>query len=305
MEKIPNLKKVILLDTPSLIYRAFYALPEMTTCDNIPTNAVYGFSLMLLKLLKEENPDYTLAAFDTPHPTFRHKKYTEYKIHRPPTPDKLIKQIPLVKDLLFSFNIKSYEMEGYEADDLIATLVSKLKGEYLHLIISGDFDLLQLVEENIYLVKPLKGITQTIIYTPEKVQEKYNIRPEQIVDFKSLTGDKSDNILGVKGVGEKTAASLLKKFTTVENMIENLSRIDKTDLRHSIFLQQEQIIKNKELITLHRDLPIEIDISAPKVGPDWGKIKSIFQHLQFRMLVEKLDDMMPPRPPLPGQISLW
>lgn len=293
MEKVLDLKKVILIDTPSLIYRAFYALPEMSTRNGFPTNAVYGFSLMLLRLLKEEIPDYICCAFDTPSPTFRHKKYTEYKIQRQPTPQKLIQQIPLIKDLLDAFGIVSYEADGYEADDIIATLVHKIDGNYLRLIFSGDLDLLQLVDENIFLVSTKKGITETITYTPQKVFEKYEIMPSQLVDLKALSGDASDNIQGVKGIGEKTAISLLKKFDSVENIIKNLDKIEQEHLRESISLCAEQILSNKDIIKLHKDVPLDISLQDMKVKLDIEKIKHLFEKLQFKTLLKKIDDIVP------------
>ncbi|MCX6346378.1 MAG: hypothetical protein NTZ89_00280 [Actinobacteria bacterium] len=205
--------KLILIDGNNIAYRAFYALPQtIATSAGIMTNAVYGFTTMVLKLIEDNKPDYIITAFDSKAPTFRHELFKEYKAQRVKMPDELILQFPLIKEVLETLNIKCIEYDGFEADDIIASLVSKLEDDFVEiLVVSGDKDILQLVGGNIKVMALKKGMTDTVTYDKEGVIEKLGVAPERIKDLLALMGDSSDNIPGIKGIGPKSALELLNK----------------------------------------------------------------------------------------------
>src|SRR3989338_3786991 len=211
------MKKLILIDANALVHRAFHALPPLTSPQGMIVNAVYGFTLVLLKTIKDFKPDYMAAAFDLAGPTFRHEEFEEYKAHRQKAPDELYAQIPLIQEVLKAFGIEIFTKEGYEADDLIGSLAEKAKknqqnGGLQTVILTGDLDTLQLVEDDKVVVFTLrKGVSDTVTYNEKSVLERYGLEPYQVVDFKGLKGDPSDNIPGVPGIGEKTAMALLQK----------------------------------------------------------------------------------------------
>jgi DNA polymerase-1 len=216
-------QKFIIIDGNALLHRAFHALPPMTLKDGTLVNAVYGFTLILLKIIKDLRPDYLCAAFDRAGKTKRAEEFAEYKAQRVKQPDELYQQIPIIENILDAFNIPVIDSreEGYEADDVIGTVVTKLKKdepEIKSIIVTGDLDTLQLVDEYTEVFTLKKGISDTIIYAPQTVKERYGLTPEQLIDFKALRGDPSDNIPGVKGIGEKTATELLQTFGTLENL---------------------------------------------------------------------------------------
>ncbi|RUM59443.1 MAG: 5'-3' exonuclease, partial [Persephonella sp.] len=215
------MKKLVLIDGSSYVYRAFYALPPLKSPKGEPTGAIYGFIRMLSSLIKELNPDYIAVAFDLSSKTFRQEKVKSYKATRRETPDLLKEQIPKIKEILRLWGIKILEKEGFEADDIIATLVNKFKNNYEIIIVSPDKDMLQLVDKNVKLYNPM----QNILYDVEKVKEKYGIYPNQFVDYQAIVGDNVDNIKGVKGVGKKTAAELLNKYGNLEEILANLDNL--------------------------------------------------------------------------------
>ena len=284
--------KLLILDAPSLIYRAFYALPSMTSTSGQTTNAVYGFCLMLFKLLNDEIPDYICACFDSPKPTFRHKKFQEYKITRPKTPDDLISQIQIIKELLSAFNISSFEIEGYEADDIIATIAEYRKGKCIILIVSGDLDILQIVEENVVVAVTKKGITDIDLYDIKKVNERYNLEPKQLIYLKALSGDKSDDIPRISGIGEKRAIYLLKKYGDLENIYKHLDEIEGEKIKDSLKEFKEQVFLNKELVELNRKIKIDIDsLDLEYKRFDENKVLNIFENLQFKSLIKRLNEI--------------
>jgi len=283
-------KRLIILDSNSIIHRAFYALPLLKTKKGELVNAVYGFFLVFFKAIKEFQPDYIAACFDFPAPTFRHKEYKEYKITRPPTPKDLALQIPKIKEILKAFNVPIFEKEGFEADDIIGTISERFQGEKI--ILSGDLDTLQLVDKNtkIYLLKT--GVKNTILYDEKLVGEKYQgLKPEQIVDFKALKGDPSDNIPGVEGIGEKTAIDLIQKFNNLEGVYQNLEKI-KPKLREMLIQQKEKAFFSKMLAKIKRDVPIDFNLEKC----EWGKyqkekIAQIFRELEFKTLIKRLEEI--------------
>ena len=251
--------KCLIVDGNSLMYRAFFALPPMDS-GGVPTNAVHGFLLMLLKAVEEYKPEYCVVAFDEKAPTFRHSMYEDYKANRPKMPDELVPQFDIIKELLSSMNIGIVSLMGYEADDLLGTISSRLSNKgYKSGLLTGDRDALQLVNENVSLLFTKKGISEIIPYTPEKVEEDYGVSPEQVTDWKGLMGDSSDNIPGIPGVGEKTAVKLLKQYGTMENVLSDADNI-KGKLGERIRDNMDKARISKVLATIHTDVPIDIEL---------------------------------------------
>ncbi|MGP7816723.1 DNA polymerase I [Niallia sp. 01092] len=285
-------KKLILIDGNSIAYRAFFALPLLNNDKGVHTNAVYGFTMMLMKILEDEKPSNVLVAFDAGKTTFRHNTFSEYKGGRQKTPPELSEQFPYIRELLNAFGIRHYELENYEADDIIGTL--SLQGEkegYEVIVISGDKDLTQLSSEKttVYITK--KGITDIETYTPNHIQEKYGLKPEQIIDMKGLMGDSSDNIPGVPGVGEKTAIKLLKEFQTLETLLQSIDQVSGKKLKEKLEEFKDQAIMSKELATITREAPLAIGLNEVEYpGMQADKLKGIFKELGFNSLLAKLGD---------------
>ncbi|ADD02089.1 DNA polymerase I [Thermoanaerobacter sp. CM-CNRG TB177] len=281
--------KFLIIDGSSLMYRAYYALPMLTTSEGLPTNALYGFTMMLIKLIEEEKPDYIAIAFDKKAPTFRHKEYQDYKATRQAMPEELAEQVDYLKEIIDGFNIKTLELEGYEADDIIGT-ISKLaeeKGMEV-LVVTGDRDALQLVSDKVKIKISKKGITQMEEFDEKAILERYGITPQQFIDLKGLMGDKSDNIPGVPNIGEKTAIKLLKDFGTIENLIQNLSQL-KGKIKENIENNKELAIMSKRLATIKRDIPIEIDFEEYKVKKfNEEKLLELFNKLEFFSLIDNI-----------------
>ncbi len=280
------MEKLILIDGSSILYRAFFALPHFTTKIGEPTGAVYGFLQMFKKLLKDENPEYIAVAFDKKTPTIRHISFEEYKANRPKTPDELLVQFKTVREVLESFGVNYFEVDGYEADDIIATFVEKFSSKLSKIIVvSGDMDLLQIVTDNVFLYVTKKGVTHIESYDKNKVFEDFGVYPEQIPDLKALCGDTSDNIPGVPGVGPKTAAKILHEYGSIENIVANINRIDLSNLKD----HQELITKNKSLTVLHRNVDIKVDLNEIRLNDIRNeKSKEILSRLEFKTIVKEL-----------------
>ncbi|MFC7364597.1 MULTISPECIES: DNA polymerase I [Bhargavaea] len=288
-------QKVLLLDGNSLAYRAFFALPLLTNDQGVHTNAVYGFAMMLEKILKEEQPTHMLVAWDAGKTTFRHSTYKEYKGGRQKTPPELSEQFPYLRKMLDAYNIRQYELESFEADDIIGTLSREAAADGVEtVVITGDKDLTQLADKAVTVQITRKGMTDIEAYTPEHVMEKYGLTPDQIIDMKGLMGDASDNIPGVPGVGEKTAIKLLKQFGTVEGVYEGIDGVSGKKLKEKLVENEELAKMSKTLATINTESPIEIglaDISYP--GPDMEQVIPVFRELNFRTLIEKADGAQP------------
>src|SRR5579875_37750 len=272
-------KKLVLIDGNSIAYRAFFALPLLNNEKGIHKNAVYGFTMMLMKILEEEQPTHILVAFDTGKTTFRHKTFEEYKGGRQKTPPELSEQFPFIRELLDAYGIARYELENYEADDIIGTLsLQAEKDGYEVRVISGDKDLTQLSSPHTTVGITKKGITDIEEYTPEHINEKYGLTPEQIIDMKGLMGDSSDNIPGVPGVGEKTAIKLLKEFSTLENLLNSIDQVSGNKLKEKLEEFKDQALMSKKLATIERHAPIEVkltDISYKGFSKE--KVVSLFK----------------------------
>lgn len=285
-----NRKKFILVDGHGLLYRAFYAIPQLTTTYGQVVNAIYGFTMILIKLLEEEKPEYIVITFDTPVPTFRHKEFKEYKAHRKKMPDELISQIPLIKEIINNYNIAICSKEGYEADDVIGTLAKEAEKRNCNtIIVTGDKDAFQLISPHTKIMSTIKGVTEVKIYDEAAIREKYGVEPEKIVDILALKGDSSDNIPGVPGVGEKTAIALIKEFGGVENILTNTEKISKKSLREMIREYEDQIKMSKMLATIVKEVPIKYDFDSFRVKlPNYKELWKIFKKYEFKNLLKKI-----------------
>lgn len=286
-------ERIIIIDGNSLVNRAFFAMPPtLKALDGTPINGVFGFLKMLHKVIKDYKPTYLSVAFDMKGPTFRHVQYTEYKGTRKGMPDELRVQMPILKDMLDLLKIHRMELQGYEADDLIGTVAKTCsKNDVEVIVITGDKDALQLVDENITIYITKKGISQIIPYTDELVFEEFGISPAQIIDFKGLSGDTSDNIPGIPKVGPKTATKLLQQLETVEQVIERSEEIANKRIRGLVEEYAEQAILSKQLATIMIDVPVEINMEEMKIGePDPVQLEENFMRYNFKNLIA---DYMP------------
>jgi len=291
-----NDKKIlIILDSNSLLHRAYHALPHLTTKKGELVNAIYGFLLVLFKTIREFEPDYISACFDTPQPTFRHQTFKEYKAKRPPTPEDLSPQISKLKEVLKIFNIQTFEKEGFEADDIIAT-ISKLAHQQQiapkleTIVLSGDLDTLQLIDDytKVYFLK--KGVKETILYDKNRVQERYGVSAPQLLDFKALIGDPSDNIPGVPSIGEKTATRLIQQFNNLENLYQKLPSQEK--LKTKLLEFQKQVFLNKTLVKLDKDVAIDFNLKeCQRKEYNREKVIQLLKELEFQSLINRLPEI--------------
>ncbi|MCL2111083.1 MAG: DNA polymerase I [Clostridiales bacterium] len=283
--------KIAVIDGNSLVFRAFFAIRNaMITSRGVYTHAIFGFLNMLFKALGDVKPDYIAVAFDRKAPTFRHLEYDAYKAGRAKTPDELVVQLPYLKEVLDAMRITVLEMDGFEADDLIGTVAKHAERAGLEtLVITGDRDELQLVSENISVLLTKRGVSEFELYTPELMLEKYGFGAEFFVDYKGLMGDTSDNIPGLPGVGEKTAAKLVQKFGPIENIVANLDEVEPERIRGIIEENVHTAFLSKRLATIVTNAPIEIDLEAMRVR-DWDieRLRELYTELEFRNFLKRL-----------------
>lgn len=299
MKKIKQ--KLVLIDGNALIHRAFHALPPLTNKKGQMTNAVFGFTSVLLKAIKDLKPTHIVVAFDKKGPTFRHKLYKDYKATREAAPKELYQQIPIVHQVVKAMNIPFYEMKGFEADDIIGTLSKKAGID--NVIVTGDLDALQLVDQDTKVYTMRRGVQDTVVYDSKKVKQRYDLKPEQLIDYKGLRGDASDNIPGVPGVGEKTAVILLKEFGTIENLYQKIKQknyqLNIKGLRGAESLQkkllenEEQALLSKKLGKIIIDMPLKIDLKKCVLSDyERGKVVDLFQKLEFKSLLSRLPESL-------------
>ena len=285
----PKKLRLVLIDGHSLVYRAFFALPSLTDREGRVVNAAYGFTSMLLLAL-QEHPDYVLASFDLGGRTFRHEELAQYKATRRPTPPELSPQFPLTRDIVRAFGIPIYEVQGVEADDVIGTLATQAREQGLHsTILTGDLDALQLVNDDVDVLTSKRGVSETILYTPERVRERYGLEPIRTVDLKGLVGDVSDNIPGIRGIGEKTAIRLIQEFGSVESLVENRERVAPPKVKKLLDEHWEQALLSKRMATIVRDVDVKLDLSqgsARDYRPDAAR--TILADLGFRSLAARV-----------------
>jgi len=306
-------KKLIIIDSNAVIHRAFHALPPLTTKKGEIVNAVYGFLLIFLKVIKEFSPDFIVATFDFPAPTFRHKKYRLYKANREKAPQELYDQIPKVKEVLGAFNVKTLEKKGFEADDLIGTIAKLAKRKQIFppmetIILTGDMDALQLVNENTKVYALRRGVKDAVLYEREEVKEKMGgLSPEQIVDYKALRGDPSDNIPGIDGIGDKTATSLLLEFQSLENLYKELrentqkAKEMKPNLREKLLVQKDQALVSQMLAQINENVPLELDFKDCRWEKyNREKVAKMLQSYEFKTLIDRL-----PQTSIKSNLSLW
>ncbi len=290
--KDKDMRKIAIIDGNSLINRAYYAMRNpMITKDGIFTHGIFGFLNMLEKIKRDYEPGYMAVAFDLKAPTFRHREYDQYKAGRKKMPPELAMQIPLLKDVLRAMNIRIFEFEGFEADDIIGTIVKKaeMEGVYSY-VITGDKDELQLASDTTHVIITKKGVSEFEIYDKESFMEKYGFLPEQFIDFKGLMGDKSDNIPGVPGVGEKTASKLIMQFGTIENMLAESDSITPEGLKTKITENAQLALMSKKLATINTSVPVDFHIDDMKISePDYDTLIDIYTKLEFNRFLKKLD----------------
>ncbi|RJR30975.1 DNA polymerase I [Candidatus Parcubacteria bacterium] len=288
-------QKFIVIDGNALIHRAWHALPPLANKKGELTNAVYGFTMVLLKVLKELKPDYAAVTFDLPKPTFRHEEYKEYKGKRKKQPDELYLQFPKVKEIVRAFNLQIFEKEGFEADDVIATIVSHPQAKnFKKIIVTGDLDTLQLVSDDVEVFTMHKGLSDTITYDVAGVKKKYQgLTPEQMIDYKAIVGDQSDNIAGVKGLGETSAIKLLSEFETLDNIYKNINSEKIKDRQRNLLVEhKEEAMQSKRLVTLIRDVPLDFDVKKCQVACyDEKKVLELFRELEFKNLMARLPEV--------------
>jgi DNA polymerase-1 len=286
---------LVIIDGHSLLYRGFYATRPLTTSDGRPTNAVYAFMNMLLSMLDQFQPDAIVAAFDAPAPTFRHEAFTEYKAHRRETPDEFRPQVEMTRRLLEAMGVATLSEEGFEADDLVGALARyATEHGYDVLIFTGDRDQLQLINDHVRVYAPIRGVSELQLFDAQAVQEKYGLTPAQIVDFKALCGDPSDNIPGVPGVGEKTAVKLLQQFRSVENLLANLDKVENAKLREALQTHQEQIRQSRMLATILDNAPLPIsEIPRLELTPERVQsLNRVLEEYEFRSVLKRLPALL-------------
>ena len=299
-------KRLIIIDSNSVIHRAFHALPPLSTKKGEIVNAVYGFLLVFFKAIKDFNPDFVAAAFDFPAPTLRHKKYAKYKAKRPKAPPELYLQIPVVKEVLKAFGVPFFEKEGYEADDIIGTIATLAPKKQVlpkieTIILSGDLDSLQLVNESTKLFALRKGVKDIVLYDEALVKEKFGgLVPVQLLDYKALRGDPSDNIPGVIGIGEKTAIDLLSRFKSLKNLYEEIeensekSKSIRPKIRELLIKYKDQALISRDLAEINKNSPIEFGMEECAFGKyDKEGAKEVLEKLEFYTLIPRMPGQGP------------
>jgi len=285
------MKTLVIIDGNALIHRAYHALPPLKTKKGQLVNAVYGFISILFKIIRELKPDYLAATFDLAGPTFRSLEYKEYKAKRVKPPQELYEQIPLIKKIVKALGIPIYEKKGFEADDVIGTIVQKTKKQKIkNIIITGDLDTLQLINKQTEIYTPQKGLKDIVIYNQTAVKKRYGLKPKQIIDFKGLRGDPSDNILGVPGIGQKTAIDLIKKFGSLKKLYQNLSQSDlNPKLKARLLEYKDQAFFSQYLATIKKDVLIDFNLKKCQRGKyHKEEVIKLLKKLEFNSLIKRL-----------------
>jgi DNA polymerase-1 len=288
------MKKLVLIDGNAIIHRSYHALPKtMSTRKGEQTNAIYGFTTTLIKVLENLKPQYLAVSFDLAGPTFRHTHFADYKATRVKADQELYDQIPRVKQIVETMNIPIYEKAGFEADDCLGTVVEKLKDVDVEIyIVSGDKDIYQLVNGKVYVYSLRKGLNQLQVVDHDTIKREYNLDPHDFIDLKALAGDASDNIPGVPGIGAKTATDLIQKFDTLEGLYENLdSENIKPRIRELLKVNKDKAFMSQKLATIHRDVPLDFSLEECKWGEyDKEKLRSLFEELGFQSLLRRFSE---------------
>lgn len=285
-------KKFFLVDGSALAYRSYFAFLRnpLINSKGINTGAVFGFAQSLLKILKEYSPDYVAVVFDTKAPTFRHQIYAEYKSTRSKMPEEMGEQLPYINQVVEALNLPVLQMEGFEADDLMGTLAKEASSEGIEaVLVTGDKDFLQLVGKGVYVLNPHRAGREMEWIDAEKVKEKFGVGPEKVVDILALMGDQSDNIPGIPGVGEKTAVQLLKEFSSLEDLLSNLERVEKEKLRENIKFNADQARLSKRLATIDTSVSVQLELEKFSWKEEFGpELRKLFKELEFNTLLEQV-----------------
>lgn len=287
--------RLVVIDGHAIANRAFYAMPLLTNAEGEYTNAVYGFTLMLLKIIKDLSPTHMAVAFDSSAPTFRHERFGEYKAQRKGMPDELRPQIQLIKDLVSAFGIAAYEKDGFEADDVIGTLAAKVSEGPDGLpvvIVTGDRDALQLTSDRVSVLITRKGVTDLDEYDRDVIREKYGLEPKQLVDVKALMGDSSDNVPGVPGIGEKTALKIIQDFGDLETAIERVDEVTPKRARNALAENAELARESRLLVEIRKDVPVDIDVESLRIdGFDRQSISAFFRKMGFKSIMRRIEEL--------------
>lgn len=285
------MKRLILIDGNAILHRAFHALPPLTTSKGELVNAVFGFTSMLLKIFEQFHPEYVAVCFDRKAPTFRKEKFKGYQAKRPAMVNELVGQIERVKEVVKTLNIPIFEKDGFEADDLIGTLAEQVNREAKTcetIIVTGDRDLLQLVNKKTKVYMPVKGLSQATLFDETQVEEKMGVKPGQMPNFKALIGDQSDNYPGVLGIGPKTAIDLIKVYGTLEKIYQNLDKIP-PKIAEKLRKEKENAVLSLYLATIIKNAPVKLELEKCRLTDyDWDKVAKLFEDLEFRSLIARL-----------------
>jgi len=283
------MKTLLLVDGHALIHRAYFAIPPFKTKDGFPTNAIYGFFMILQKSINDFKPHYLVILYDTPKPTFRNKLYKNYQIHRPKSQDNMIIQIPKLKEILEKGRIFQLEKEGFEADDLIGTITTiENKGDLKKIILTGDKDIFQLVNENTFVMTPQIGFSKGLLFDKEEVIKKLKVQPIQIPDYKALAGDPSDNYPGAKGIGPKTAEKLINEFISIENLYQNLDKVNDLRIKKLLNDHKDDILLSKKLAVIVKNIDIDFKLSDTEFSGFNQNVKKELLSLGMNTLVKRL-----------------
>jgi len=293
-------KRLIIIDSNSLLHRAFHALPPLTTKSGEQTGAIYGFLLILFKAIKDLQANHIVACFDTKTPTFRHEKFIEYKAHRPKTPNEILLQLPKIKEILEKLKIPVFAKERFEADDLIATIATMVKNQSDNLeiyILSGDLDNLQLIDKITKVYTLGKGIKDAVVYDEDRVVSRFGVKPTQMIDFKALSGDPADNISGVPGIGKKIAAELIKKFDSVKNLYSEISQgmaNIKPRIKDLLIAHKKTALLSLELVEMKKDVDIDFLLQNCEFGKfDLKEVEEKLKTFDFNTLINRLSLLLP------------
>jgi len=299
-------RKAFLIDGTAFCYRAFYAIRHLATADGRPTNAVYGFAVMLQALLEKERPEYLAVAFDVGKPTFRHERFEAYKIQRKPMPEALIGQLPVITALLAAYRIPVFAREGYEGEDVLATIAKRITQDGLEVfLVTGDKDALQLVNSHIKVYNPHHAGEQGSVLDASAVRARYGVDPSSVVDLMALMGDQGDNIPGVPGIGEKTAAELLQRFGSLDSLYERLDEVDSPSRQEQLASARQLAELSRELARIDSEVPLDVSLKELAVQePDWKALRRLFRELEFKKLLNALDRHSPAAPEAPVAVQL-
>ncbi|PIQ72904.1 hypothetical protein COY13_04470 [Candidatus Roizmanbacteria bacterium CG_4_10_14_0_2_um_filter_36_35] len=280
---------LLLIDGNAIMHRAYHALPPFKSADGTPTNVVYGYLSMLNKVITDFKPDYLISCFDTPRPTFRNKLFKKYQIQRPKIEDEFIVQIPLVKEALDAAGIERLEKDGFEADDLIGTITRIFEtNKFRIIILTGDKDIFQLITDNVFVAAPQLGLANIKIFNSSEVEKKLDVSPNQIIEYKALAGDPSDNYPGASGIGPKTASKLIHQLGTVDNIYKNLDKINSEKIKTILEKEKENVYLSKKLAMILTDVDINLDIEKLKFKGFDKKLKDFLEKYQMDSLIRRI-----------------